>query len=50
MKNHLNEISDIDYSNDPTIFYSTSSTLEGIRALCDLDKDPVFGELSALIF
>ena len=50
MKNHLQEISDIDYSNDPTSFYSTSSTLEGIKALCDLDQDPVFGELSATDF
>ena len=50
MKNHLQEISNIDYSNDPTSFYSTSSTLEGIKALCDLDQDPVFGELSATDF
>lgn len=50
MKNHLKEISDIDYSNDPTSFYSTSSTLEGIKALCDLDQDPVFGELNATDF
>lgn len=50
MKNHLKEIGDIDYSNDPTSFYSTSSTLEGIKALCDLDQDPVFGELSATDF
>ena len=50
MKKHLNEISDIDYSNDPISFYSTSSTLEGIRTLCDLDQDPVFDELGATDF
>ena len=47
MKKHINEISDLDYSNDPVSFYSTSSTLEGIKTLCDLVEDPVFGELSA---
>ena len=47
MKKHINEISDLDYSNDPTSFYSTSSTLEGIKTLCDLVEDPIFGDLSA---
>ena len=50
MKKHLNEISQIDDSNDPISFYSTSSTLEGIKSLCALDEDPVFGELSATDF
>ena len=50
MKKHLNEISQIDDSNDPVSFYSTSSTLEGIKSLCALDEDPVFGELSATDF
>ena len=50
MKLHLNEISDIDYSNDPISFYSTSSTLEGINTLCELVEDPVFGEMSASNF
>ena len=47
MKKHFKEISDIDYSNDPISFYSTSSTVEGIKTLCDLVEDPIFGELSA---
>ena len=46
MKIHIKEISDLDYSNDPTSFYSTSSTLEGIKTLCDLVEDPIFEELS----
>ena len=50
MKRHLNEISEIDYSNDPISFYSTSSTLESIKTLCALDEDPVFGEMSATDF
>ena len=50
MKRHLNEISEIDYSNDPVSFYSTSSTLESIKTLCALDEDPVFGEMSATDF
>ena len=45
MKNHLEEINDIDYSNDPVSFYSTASTVEGIRTLCALVEDPVFTEL-----
>ena len=33
MKNHIKEIANLDDSNDPTSFYSTSSTLEGIKTL-----------------
>ena len=47
MKNHIKEIANLDDSNNPTSFYSTSSTLEGIKTLCDLVEDPIFGELSS---
>ena len=47
MKDNLAEINDIDYSNDPISFYSTSSTLESIKTLCALIEDPVFDEMSA---
>ena len=50
MKQHLSEISEIDYSNDPISFYSTSSTLESIKDLCGIVEDPVFEELSATEF
>ena len=50
MKKNLSEINDIDYSNDPISFYSTSSTLESIKTLCVLDEDPVFEEMSATEF
>ena len=46
MKNHLSEINEIDYSNDPVSFYSTSPTLESIKELCALVEDPVFDEMS----
>ena len=50
MKNHLAEINDIDYSNDPISFYSTSSTLESIITLCALVEDPVFNEMDVTQF
>ena len=50
MKNNLSEINEIDYSNDPVSFYSTSSTLESIRELCGVVEDPVFDEMSATEF
>ena len=50
MSQHLSEINEVDYSNDPISFYSTSSTVESIKELCQLVEDPVFEEMSATEF
>ena len=50
MSQHLSEINNIDYSNDPVSFYSTSSTVESIKELCGIVEDPVFEEMSATEF
>ena len=50
MSSHLNEISDLNDANDPVSFYSTSSTLEGIKTLCLLVEDPVFDEMESTQF
>ena len=50
MSQHLSEINEVDYSNDPVSFYSTSSTVESIKELCQLVEDPVFEEMSATEF
>ena len=42
---HNKELKDIDYSTHHTIFYSTSITIESIKHLYDLFKNPVFEEL-----
>ena len=36
MNQHLSELNEIDYSNVPKSFYSTSSTLESLKELCEL--------------
>ncbi len=50
MKHHLDELNDYDDSNDPISFYSTSSTLEGVKTLCALVEDPVFNEMDVTQF
>ena len=45
MKNHISELNQIDFSNDPISFYSTSSTVESLKELCDLVEDPIFNEM-----
>ena len=45
MNQHLSELNEIDYSNDPISFYSTSSTVESLKELCELVQDPVFEEM-----
>ena len=50
MSQHLSEINEVDFSNDPVSFYSTSSTVESIKELCQLVEDPVFEEMSATEF
>ena len=39
MLNHIKEIEDIDDSNHNVSFYSTSTTLDGIKSVCELAKD-----------
>ena len=46
MNQHLSELNEVDYSKDPTSFYSTSSTVESLKELCELVQDPVFEEMS----
>ena len=46
MNQHLSELNEIDYSNDPISFYSTSSTVESLKELCELVQDPIFEEMS----
>ena len=46
MNQHLSELNEIDYTNDPKSFYSTSSTVESLKELCELVQDPVFEEMS----
>ena len=50
MKQHISELNDIDYSDDPVSFYSTSPTVESIKDLCALVEDPVFVEMSGTEF
>ena len=50
MSQHLSEINDVVYSNDPVSFYSTSSTVESIRELCQIVEDPIFEEMDATEF
>ena len=45
ISNHINELNDIDYSKHPTSFYSTSTTIESLKDLCNLFKNPIFKEL-----
>ena len=42
---HIEEINDIDYSSHPSSFYSTSTTVESLREICDLEKESFFQEL-----
>ena len=39
MMNHIQELNDIDDSNHNVSFYSASTTLEGIKSLCELAQD-----------
>ena len=39
MLNHIKELDDIDDSNHNVSFYSTSTTLDGIKSVCELAKD-----------
>ena len=39
MLNHINELDGIDDSNHNISFYSTSTTLDGIKSVCELAKD-----------
>ena len=47
MSKHIKELSDINESSHSISFYSTTSTLEGIRLLCQLVNDSCFNELEA---
>ena len=37
--NHINELNGIDDSNHNVSFYSKTTTLEGIKSVCELAKD-----------
>lgn len=50
MNQNLSELKDIDSTDDPISFYSTSSTVEGIKALCEIIDDPVFDQMEAKDF
>ena len=45
MAEHINELKDIDDSNHLQSFYSLSTTLEGIKTVCDLSKDEIFEQI-----
>ena len=42
---HIEEINDIDYSSHPSSFYSTCTTLESLKEICELEKESFFQEL-----
>ena len=49
MMNHINELNEIDDSNHNVSFYSASTTLEGIKSVCELAKDKsIFDSLTAI--
>ena len=45
ISNHIEELNSIDYSTHPSSFYSTSTTVESLKDLCQLYKEPIFQEL-----
>ena len=45
MAKHINELNDIDDSNHLQSFYSISTTLEGIKTVCELSKESEFDEI-----
>eukprot|EP00833_Pecoramyces_ruminatium_P006678 jgi/Orpsp1_1/1180710/evm.model.c7180000074387.1 len=45
ISNHIDELNDIDYTNHPSSFYSISTTVESLKDLCSLYKNPIFDEL-----
>uniref|UniRef100_A0A0G4H0L6 VWFA domain-containing protein n=1 Tax=Chromera velia CCMP2878 TaxID=1169474 RepID=A0A0G4H0L6_9ALVE len=48
MAAHLHELEGIDDSSHSKSFYSLSTTLEGIRAVCAMSEDPLFDHFSAV--
>ena len=44
---HIEELNDIDISSSPSSFYSTSTTLESLREISKIVKEPFFQELEA---
>ena len=47
MSKHIDELKDIDFSGHNISFYSTTSTLEGIRLLCGMVNESIFKDLEA---
>ena len=45
ISNHIDELKDIDYTNHPSSFYSTSTTIESLKELCEVFKNSIFKEL-----
>ena len=45
ISNHIEELDSIDYTKHPSSFYSTSTTLESLKDLAKLYKDPIFKEI-----
>ena len=45
MSKHIDELKDIDFTDHHISFYSTTSTLEGIRLLCGMVNDSIFKDL-----
>lgn len=49
MNDHFDEIKDIDYSNHSFSFYSTSTTMKGIKTVCELTKNSQLHENVTII-
>ena len=49
MSKHIDELKDVDDSNDTISFYSTCTTLDGLRTLCKMptDEKEIFDSLTA---
>ena len=45
ISNHIEELNSIDYTTHPSSFYSTSTTVESLKELGQLYKEPIFKEL-----
>ena len=45
ISNHIEELNSIDHSTHPSSFYSTSTTVESLKELGQLYKEPIFKEL-----
>ena len=50
MKKNISKLDKIDYSSHRISFYSTSSTLESLKDLCNLVDDPVFEDMEVTDF